>query len=160
MKNSFSALIVLLVFLIYTPSTQSKTKMPDEVRTACEKYGEMYNICPEFLEGIAYEESRFEAAAVDSTKTCHGLMQIHKASHKSRMKRLGVSNIYDVDGNILVAADYLAELFEQYEDAGTVLMIYHGEKDAVRKSEQGDLSKYAKRVLSMSEMYEIAHGKK
>ena len=119
MKNSFSALIVLLVFLIYTPSTQAKTRMPDEVRTACEKYGEIYNICPEFLEGIAYEESRFEAAA-----------------------------------------DYLAELFEQYEDAGTVLMIYHGEKDAVRKSEQGNLSKYAKRVLSMSEMYEIAHGKK
>ena len=160
MKNSFrTALIVTLIFIMFTPSTQAKTKMPDEVRTACEKYGELYGICPEFLEGIAYEESRFEAAAVDSTKTCHGLMQIHKASHKSRMKRLGVNNIYDVDGNILVAADYLAELFEQYEDAGTVLMIYHGEKDAVKKGERGVISNYAKRVLSMSEMYERAHGK-
>ena len=160
MKNSFrTALIMVLLFIMFAPSAQAKNRMPDEVRTACEKYGELYGICPEFLEGIAYEESRFEAAAVDSTKTCHGLMQIHTKSHKDRMKRLGVSNIYDVEGNILVAADYLAELFEQYEDAGTVLMIYHGEKDAVKKGERGVISNYAKRVLSMSEMYERAHGK-
>ena len=160
MKKSCNALlIVILIFTTCTLTTKAQTRMPDEVRNACEKYGEIYNICPEFLEAIAYEESQFNATAVDSTKTCHGLMQIYAKYHKDRMKKLGVSNIYDVEGNINVAADYLAELFEEYEDAGTVLMIYHGEKDAVKKSERGNLSKYAKRVLSMSEMYERAHNK-
>jgi hypothetical protein len=60
---------------------------------------------------------------------------------------------------VQVATDYLAELFEEYEEVSAVLMIYHGEKDAVRKSEQGIVSKYAKKVLKRSEALERQHGK-
>jgi soluble lytic murein transglycosylase-like protein len=86
-------------------------------------------------------------------------MQVQKISHRERMNKLGVSDLYDIDSNVHVATDYLAELFEQYEDVGTVLMVYHGEKDAVLKSERGEVSKYAREILERSYALETAHGK-
>ena len=41
------------------------------------------------------------------------------------MERLGVSDLYDPYGNILVATDYLVELFEKHGDIGLSLMIYN-----------------------------------
>lgn len=87
---------------------------------------------------------------------CKGLMQISDRWHKDRMERLKVTDIYDVDGNIHVGADYLAELFEKYEDVGIVLMVYHGEKNAATKTE---LSDYADWILTRSAELERMNGK-
>jgi soluble lytic murein transglycosylase-like protein len=75
------------------------------------------------------------------------------------MNELGVSDLYDVDSNIHVATDYLAELFEQYEDVATVLMVYHGERNAVKNAEGGRVSKYAREILERSYNLETLHGK-
>jgi hypothetical protein len=58
-----------------------------------------------------------------------------------------------------VAADYLAELFEKYEDAGTTLMVYHGERNAISKAERGEISSYANKILERSAELERLHGK-
>lgn len=42
-------------------SGTSDTEIPKEVEEACIKYGEAYDICPELLEAICYEESRYKA---------------------------------------------------------------------------------------------------
>lgn len=160
MKNFFKAIIAfLIVFTFVVIPVNATSKVPKEVKAACEKWGKEYGICPELLESIACEESRYTADAKSKDGSCHGLMQIHKASHKQRMKNLGVTDLCDLDSNVQVAADYLAELFEEYEEVSTVLMIYRGEKDAVRKGEQGIVSKYAKKVLKRSEALERQHGK-
>lgn len=160
MKNCFKSFIAfLIVFALASTPVSAAGKVPKDVRAACEKWGEEYGICAELLESIAYEESRYTADITSKDGSCHGLMQIHKASHKQRMKNLGVTDLYDLDSNVQVAADYLAELFEEYEEVSTVLMIYHGEKDAVRKGEQGKISRYAKRVMKRSESLERAHNK-
>lgn len=77
-------------------------------------------------------------------------MQIADKWHMDRTERLGVTDIYDVDGNIHVGADYLAELFEKYGEVTTVLMVYHGEQNAVAKSENGEISPYADWILTRS----------
>ena len=160
MKNFFKAIIAfLIVFTFVAVPINATSKVPKEVKAACEKWGEEYGICPELLESIAYEESRYTADAKSKDGGCLGLMQIHKASHKQRIKNLEIKDLYNIDDNVQVATDYLAELFEEYEEVSTVLMIYHGEKDAVRKSEQGIVSKYAKKVLKRSEALERQHGK-
>jgi len=87
---------------------------------------------------------------------CKGLMQISDRWHKDRMERLGVTDIYDPDGNIHVGTDYLAELFEKYEDVGIVLAVYHGEKNATTKTE---LSDYADWILTRSAELERMNGK-
>lgn len=136
---------------VYDPS------IPEEIQEACERYGAEYDICPELLEAICYYESRYIADV--SNKDCKGLMQINEPVQKERMEKLGVTDIYDVDSNIHTGADLLGELFSEYKDVGTVLMLYHGEKDAVKKGNAGKLSKYAQRIINKSEKLERAHGK-
>ncbi len=156
---------MLLAVCLMVPSitVQARTyvdnETPIDVQIACDKYGAQYNICPELLEAICYQESRFTETAVDGSGSCIGLMQIHKASHITRMKRLGVTDLTDIDSNVLVAADYLAELFDEYEDVGVVLTIYHGESN-VDKAKQGQLSSYVESILENSERLERLHGKK
>ena len=53
----------------------------------------------------------------------------------------------------------LWELFEKYEDIGTVLMVYNGTKNAVRRGEQGDYTKYARKIMQRSRELEGLHGK-
>ena len=43
---------------------------------------------------------------------CIGLMQVYEKYHKDRMKRLGVTDLYDPYSNILVGTDILMELAE------------------------------------------------
>lgn len=133
-------------------------EIPKEIEEACIKYGEAYNICPELLEAICYEESRYKADVTGGS--CKGLMQINVPYQKHRITKLHVTDIYDIDSNIHVGADLLAELFNDYsEDAGTVLMLYHGEKDAMKNGKDGKYSDYAQKVLDRAEELERAHGK-
>lgn len=78
---------------------------------------------------------------------------------RERKKNVSATDIYDMDGNVHVAADYLAELFEKYEDAGTTLMVYHGERNAISKAERGEISSYANKILERSAELERLHGK-
>lgn len=132
---------------------------PVDIQFACDRYGEEYGICPELLQAICWKESRYDEDITDGTGTCFGLMQIQKKSHKDRMERLGVTDLLDEYENIHVGADYLSELFEKYEDAGLVLMIYHGESGAIKKAQSGQISQYAKDVLEKSAELERLHGK-
>lgn len=156
--------IWLLVFLI-APSLTVEARSyvdeetPIEIQIACDKYGAEYDICPELLEAICWQESRFDESIVDGTGSCFGLMQIKKELHKGRMKDLGVTDLGDIDSNIHVGADYLSELFDEYEDAGIVLGVYHGESNAVARGQSGKLSYYVTSILENSERLERLHGK-
>ena len=145
-----------------TFTTEAKAKNEDtwlspEIQGYCEEIGEEYSICPELLEALIETESSGNPQA--TCGNCRGLMQVNESSHKDRMKKLGISNIYDKKGNIIVATDYLLELFEKYEDIGTVLMVYNGTKNAVRRGEQGDYTKYARKIMQRSRELERLHGK-
>ena len=134
--------------------------IPQEVIDAAEECGEEFHICPELLEAIAWHESRYVPTAVNKYGTCFGLMQVKHSAHSGRMKKLGATDLFDLRSNMRVAADYLLELAEEYEDMGMVLMTYHGESDAVWKYENGILSDYAQGILDLTEELEYQHGKK
>ena len=154
------ALVCAAVMLFNLPvmaQTNVDEETPLEVQIACNKYGEQYDICPELIEAICYNESRYIPDI--SYGTCRGIMQINEPYHKDRMERLGVSDIYDLEGNILVGTDYLAELFATYNDVGIVLSVYHGEAKAVERAKNGNLSGYVKKILKKSEQLERLHGK-
>lgn len=92
---------------------------------------------------------------------CKGIMQVSERWHKDRMERLGVTDIYDTSGNILVATDYLYELFEIYGcDVGMVLMTYNGDSNAEDyMNGNAELSEYAEEILERSAELEELHGK-
>lgn len=129
------------------------TYLSQEVQDCCVKYGEEYNICPELLMAIIEAESGGNADVKNGG--CKGLMQINEKWHKERMENCGVTNIYDVDGNIHLGADYIAELAEQYKDVAVVLAVYHGESNATTK----EPSYYVKSILERSADLERRHGK-
>lgn len=153
----FLLIIVTLSVSFISTAQPAGTYISEAAQEACVKYGEEYGICPELLMAIIERES---AGQVDAENGgCKGLMQISDRWHKDRMERLGVTDIYDVDGNIHVGTDYLAELFEEYGEVTTVLMVYHGERNAVEKSENGEISKYADWILTRSAELERRNGK-
>lgn len=147
--------IIMWAFVEFTSTAQpTGSYIPLEEQEACVKYGEEYGICPELLMAMIERESSGRPDVENGG--CKGLMQISDRWHKDRMERLEVTDIYDVDGNIHVGADYLAELFGKYEDVGIVLMVYHGEKDAANKEK---LSSYADWILTRSAELERWNGK-
>lgn len=91
----------------------------------CDEIGEEYDISPELLTAVIEKESRGNAKAVNSYG-CKGLCQVSERWHKQRMKKLGVTDLLSPRDNITVAADYIAELCETYEDAYTAMAYYGG----------------------------------
>lgn len=150
--------IIISVSIPHTAIAEDNdTYISETAYEACIEYGEEYGICPEILMAIIETESRGQADAENGG--CFGLMQISERWHKDRMEQLGVTDLFDERGNILVGTDYLAELFEEYHDVATVLMIYHGENGTAQKSEIGEISGYAQGILDRSAELERIHGK-
>jgi phosphoribosyl-AMP cyclohydrolase len=111
-----------------------------------------YNMEPELIMSIIESESTYNPRC--KTGNCLGLMQVSSYWHKDRMLKLGVSDLYDPYGNILVAVDYLSELCSMYKDMRLVLMMYNMEHDtAMRLYKTGQISYYARSVLERAEKY-------
>lgn len=159
MKGLCKTILITLVIFLLTPMTAEARsyvddETPIEIQIAANKWGCEYNICPELIIAICYQESRFDEKAVNPDGTCYGVMQIQTKSHTDRMKRLGVTDLTDVDQCVHVGTDYLAELFERYEDVAIVLGTYHGESKA-----EEEISTYTSDILTNSERLERLHGK-
>lgn len=154
----FLPIIIAFSFSTTACASEEDTFLSKTAVYACEKYGKEYNICPELLMAIAEAESHGNPEAENGG--CKGIMQVAERWHKDRMERLGVTDIFDTKGNILVATDYLYELFEKYEDVGMVLMTYNGDSRADDyMSGKAELSAYAEKILERSTELERLNGK-
>ena len=150
-------IVIAFLTIANVGASSRDTYLSENVQEICVKYGEEYAICPELLMAIVETESSGKQYAENAG--CKGLMQIYEKWHRDRMEKLEVTDIYDADGNIHVATDYLAELFEEHEDAATVLMVYHGERDAIKRARSGQISEYSNKILERSAELERLHGK-
>lgn len=137
--------------------SENAVVIPPEIESLCKKYGKENGIVPELIEAIIWKESRFQPDAVNASGSCHGLMQVHKGSHRARMDRLNVTDLYDSEQNIKAGTDYLRELFEKYEDTATVLEYYNGDSAAAADLDRD--SGYARKVMNISTALERAHWK-
>lgn len=122
--------------------------IPQEISEVCEKYGEEYGICPEIGEALVWRETRCKN--IDNG-SCKGYAQINTNVHKSRMKRLGVNDIHNMDGNIHIAFDYLSELYQKNGDIAKALDEYNG-------NGRGGKSKYAKQILVVARCLDLTGG--
>ena len=140
--------VILIAALLLTAQLRPQAESADtfiskECVSYCEEIGGQYGICPELLEAIMESESSGDQWARNGN--CKGLMQINMTYHKS--------------GNILLAADYLSELFLEYNDVGTVLMLYNGSRNAVERGKRADYTEYALKIMKRSEQLERLHQK-
>lgn len=157
-----AALIVSLA--VPAPTVEAAPKKEEQIISEerlikyTEEIGQQYGVCPELLQAIAERESSLRIYATNGS--CKGLMQISEKWHRDRMKRLGVTNIYNAYGNILLAADYLAELAEENDDLYYVLMRYNMEKiTADELYNAGEYTDYAVEITERAAELERSHGK-
>lgn len=157
-----SIILIFIAIMLFVPVIPVKaaedTFLTEEIQETCVKYGEEYGICPEILMAIIEKESRGNPDVENGS--CKGLMQINIIFQKDRMKRLGVKDIFSVDGNIHLGADYLAELISENDDVYYVLMAYNmGSAKAKKLYEQDIFSRYAVSVSNRAAEIERAKGK-
>ncbi|MCM1258448.1 MAG: lytic transglycosylase domain-containing protein [Roseburia sp.] len=133
------------------------TYISEEYQRYCVEIGEMYHICPELLMAMIEQESSGRTGARNDAGDT-GLLQINPKWHYDRMEKFGVTDLYDPYSNILVAADYLAELFRDNGEVYLVLMKYNmPHSNAKELFDQGIYSEYALQVAERSWELERIH---
>lgn len=131
------------------------------MRSICDWVGAQYDISSELLQALVWVESTNKIQAISSCNA-KGLCQIVEKWHKDRMERLGVSDIYEPYGNVLVCADFINELRQKPygSDVAFVLMAYNmGTSRAIELYEAGTISQYATDVMNKAEELEIKYGR-
>ena len=135
--------------------------IPENIREYCELVGAEYDICPELLESMAYNESRFIPNVKNGSH--YGLMQVNVKTHQKRIEKYGWTeeDMFDAYKNLMVAGDFLHELYETYGDDNPVVLAYYSGSSATIKTylKTGKMCKYAETILERSAEYERLHGK-
>lgn len=107
------------------------------LRNAAEEFGVPYELALALIE----KETDFRNVIGDDGASI-GYMQVAAKWHRDRMERLGVTNLFDPDGNFRVGLDFLSELYDKYSDWGMALTVYNMGHDP------GYITIYANDVLS------------
>ena len=132
-----------------------RRELQDHIFKECGKYG----IDPTIVLGMIKRESNYKANAVNSDGTTYGLMQVNPKWHSGRMAVLGCSDLLDPYQNITVGVNYLGELFANGKSTEWTLMAYNGGVSyANRKVSRGEISSYARGVLSNAKNLKIVEG--
>lgn len=126
----------------------------DLVPLTAEEQESLWNACMEFdipyalALGIIDTETDFRNVAGDSGESV-GYMQVQQRYHTDIMKRLGVEDLTDPEGNFRVALAFLAELVEATDTTEEALMAYNmGMSGAARLWQKGVYeSEYSREVM-------------
>lgn len=73
------------------------------------------NIPGEYVKAIIWRESRYEPEAINKKTNMIGLMQISAKWHTKRAESLGVTDLTDPYGNILVGCDILNDVMQNHD---------------------------------------------
>ena len=135
-----------LATAIDNPEVYTKP-LPDPVSVAqletnnhIDKIAKRYGLNPDIVKALIEEESGWCESAEGDNGNSIGLMQIQERWHKERMKRLGVTSLYDPEQNITVGCDILSELLNKYGNYEDALSVYNS-----GNTEDGKA--YAERIL-------------
>lgn len=108
-----------------------------------------YTIDPELVKSVVWQESRYNPNATSNHGVDVGLMQVSKRWHSKRALKLGVQDMQDAYGNLVVGIDYLDELIQLNKDVSLALMVYNmGPSKASELWANGQTSGYAKSVMA------------
>lgn len=112
-----------------------------ETNNHIDKMAKRYGLDSRIIKALIEEESGWCESAEGDDGNSIGLMQIQERWHKERMKRLGVTNLYDSEQNITVGCDILSELLNKYGNYRDALSAYNS-------GNTKDGRAYAERILN------------
>lgn len=131
--------------------TQQKTYTSKEkIDIFITEVAQRYDLDPNLIRAIVEHESKYNPNAENGQYK--GLMQVGYKWHSKRMAKLGVTDILDPYGNLLVGCDYLSDLLDRYDDPSLALMAYAaGDKAAQEEYNTTGPSNYAKQILQRAQ---------
>lgn len=117
----------------------------------CKSYGISTNV----VMGCIRTESNFQTQIMGDNGKAYGLMQVQKQWHKTRMKKVGATDLLNPYDNVAVGIDYLAELYGIYGNYHKALMAYNGGHAYCKRRLRMGLvnSPYSRRVMNYAETY-------
>lgn len=131
-------------------ATKYDVPLPYDVQTYIELACREYDVDPALVYAIISVESGYDVSAVNGN--CVGLMQINARVHKERASRLGVADLHDTYGNVLVGIDIISEKIKGYGNISQALMAYNGgDQYCWGMIAEGRTSEYARKVLELYE---------
>ena len=119
---------------------EPKTVAELEVEEHIEKTAKRYDLDPRVIKALIEEETGWLSSAEGDDGKSVGLMQIQERWHKERMKRLGMTDLYNPQQNINVGCDILAELLGKYGKYKDALSVYNS-------GNTKDGKQYAERIM-------------
>ncbi len=144
-------LITILIVLGLATPTFALEKSIEEI---VEEVSAEYDVDKFLISAIIEHESRGDPTV--SNGSCKGLMQVDNYWHKDRAERLDISDWYDPESNIILGTDYLAELFEDYEDYSLVVMLYATNHDeAFDYYDRGIIEPTAMEIIDLAEQLRL-----
>lgn len=121
--------------------------LQEHIFNLCEERG----IDPAIVVAMIGKESNYHAYSIGDNGNSLGLMQIQPRWHRSRMEKLGCTDLLDPYQNVTVGIDLLGDLLSSGKSVEWALMAYNGGSTyANRKASQGVVSSYAQTVLRNS----------
>lgn len=144
--------ITIIALMLFPYKVEASQTVLEDIEEICADYNVSYSLVLAMAEtesSMDYTGSNIETAekAHNKKSDCRGILQVNPKWHKDRMERLGCTDLFDARQCALVAVDYLAELFEEYESPDLTLMIYNGDSRAMDYYEKGKMTKYASTIL-------------
>ncbi len=116
----------------YSPDTD--LSLVKEVDSFVEKTCAYHEFAdPYVVRGMIFIESGYDPDKV-SPHGCVGLMQVSPTYHTERAERLGVTNLSDIYGNLVVGIDYFDELIKTCGSVELALMYYNMGPSAAQKT--------------------------
>lgn len=119
---------------------EPKTVAELEVEEHIEKTAKRNGLDPRVIKALIKEESGWLSSAEGDDGESVGLMQIQERWHKERMKRLGMTDLFNPQQNITVGCDILAELLGKYGNYKDALSVYNS-------GNTKDGKQYAERIM-------------
>ena len=130
--------LISTLFISITAKAENFYLSQDVVELA-DKYA-TDDIPSELIQAVIWAESRGKPEATNGLN--HGLMQLHEWYF--------TGDLYEPDNNVKQGAAYLQGLYDTYNHLPTILMVYHGESNAVSKGKSGNYSGYAQGIITMA----------
>lgn len=121
--------------------------LPEYLQTYTIEVCREYNINPLVIFAMMEVESLYTIDIIGDNGNAVGILQVHPRWHQERANKLK-ANLYDVEGNILVAVDLLAELLDKYDNYGLAITAYN-------RGTASEISEYGKKVLKIASTIEI-----
>lgn len=156
-KSLLAAILIIVSVISFQTSARAnelhfvkteKSELPEKIIEICYRVAQKYDLPPELLIAIVERESGGKVHATGDGGKAIGLCQIHECYQHERMARLGITDLYDPESNITVAAEIIVELLDKYEHPALALMHYNGSSDADIRFQNGNYSDYAVCVMN------------